>query len=93
MKPFTFKIGGEAGFGVTSAGISFSKIVARSGYHVFNYMEYPSLIRGGHNVAGCFISDKPIGAPYEHTNFLVAFNQDAINLHKKELTIVAIILQ
>lgn len=92
MKSFAIKIGGEAGFGVTSAGISLSKIISRLGYEVFNCLEYPSLIRGGHNVASCYISDKPLRAPYLHTDFLVAFNQDTINLHQDELTKNAIVL-
>ena len=48
-QPFVFKIGGEAGFGIGSAGLTFAKIASRSGYHVFDYLEYPSIIRGGHN--------------------------------------------
>src|SRR3989344_2342725 len=47
---FTFKIGGEAGFGIMTIGQVFSKTCTRSGYHIFDYVEYPSLIRGGHNV-------------------------------------------
>ena len=42
---FTWLIGGEAGFGIMTTGVVFSKIATRSGYHIFDYIEYPSLIR------------------------------------------------
>lgn len=92
MKPFAFKMGGEAGYGITTAGLTFSKIAARSGYHVFDCMEYPSIIRGGHNVVGCYVSTQPVRAPYTHTDLLIAFNQDAIDLHAHELSPGAIVL-
>src|SRR5689334_18464820 len=83
---YTFKIGGEAGFGIMTAGLVFSKIASRSGYYIFNYMEYPSLIRGGHNVMQTTVSDVPVYSQYQHTDFLIALNQETIDLHKHELT-------
>ncbi|MDO8626405.1 MAG: 2-oxoacid:acceptor oxidoreductase subunit alpha [Candidatus Magasanikbacteria bacterium] len=85
MRPFVFKIGGEAGFGIMSAGLTFSKIATRSGYSVFNYSEYPSLIRGGHNLMQVTISKAVARAPYQHTDFLVALNQETIDRHQSEL--------
>lgn len=86
MQPFTFKIGGEAGFGIMSAGLTFSKLATRSGYYIFNYAEYPSLIRGGHNVVQITIADRPIDATYTSTDFLVALNQNTLDLHAHELS-------
>jgi len=57
---FTWKIGGEAGFGIMTTGLVFSKLASRSGYHLFDYITYPSLIRGGHNSYEVRVSDKPI---------------------------------
>jgi 2-oxoglutarate/2-oxoacid ferredoxin oxidoreductase subunit alpha len=85
MKPFIFKIGGEAGFGVMSSGLIFSKLATRSGYCVFNYTEYPSIVRGGHNIMQVAVSDKPVAAPYKRADFLVALNQETIDLHIDEL--------
>ena len=85
MKPFTFKIGGEAGFGITSAGLTFSKIVSRSGYHAFDYMEYPSIVRGGHNVMQTTIADRRVATPFTTTDFLVALNQETMDRHAQEL--------
>ncbi len=85
MKPFTFKIGGEAGFGIMSSGLSFSKLAVRSGYYIFNYAEYPSIIRGGHNVMQVTVADEPVMAQYKNTDFLVALNQQTLDLHADEL--------
>ena len=44
-----WKMGGEAGFGVLSAGEVFARALTRRGLNVFVSDEHPSLIRGGHN--------------------------------------------
>lgn len=85
MKPFTFKIGGPAGYGIMSAGLAFSKLAVRSGYYIFDYTEYPSVIRGGHNVMQTTVSDEPVASQYLPTNFLVALNQETIDRHAGEL--------
>jgi 2-oxoglutarate ferredoxin oxidoreductase subunit alpha len=85
MKPFVFKIGGQAGFGIASTGLTMDKIATRSGYYVFDYLEYPSIIRGGHNVVETIISDEPVLSPFQHTDFLIAFGQETIDRHYKEL--------
>lgn len=84
-KHFSFKIGGPAGFGIMSAGGTFSKIAVRSGYHIFDYTEYPSIVRGGHNVMQVTVDKAVVTAPVQHTDFLVALNQETIELHKNEL--------
>lgn len=85
MKPFVFKIGGEAGFGIMSSGLTFSKVATHSGYQVFNYAEYPSLIRGGHNVMQVGVAKEKVVAAYLHTNFLVALNEETWQKHKASL--------
>lgn len=85
MKPFIFKIGGEAGYGIMSAGLTFAKVAVRSGYHVFSYTEYPSIIRGGHNIMQIALDHEALHAPYQHTNFLIALNQETIDQHAGEL--------
>lgn len=85
-KPFVFKVGGEAGFGVMSAGLTFAKLAVRSGYYTFDYSEYPSLVRGGHNVMSVTVDKEPVHSQYAHTDFLLALNQETIDFHKNELT-------
>ncbi|HEX9007843.1 MAG TPA: 2-oxoacid:acceptor oxidoreductase subunit alpha [Patescibacteria group bacterium] len=84
-KVYSIKIGGQAGQGIKSAGLIFSKIASRSGYHIYNYIEYPSLIRGGHNVMQTTFSLDKVYSQIRPVNFLIALNQETINLHLEEL--------
>src|SRR5664279_823802 len=82
---FTIKLGGQAGQGIKVAGLQLAKIASRSGYHIHTYTEYPSLIRGGHNVIQVLISDEEVTAPMKKTDLLIALNQDTINKHLDEI--------
>jgi len=79
------KIGGEAGFGIKVAGLILGKTLFNNGLYVFGYSEYPSLIRGGHNVYELNIAKQPITSATQKIDILVALNQETIDLHKKEL--------
>lgn len=83
---FAIKIGGLAGQGVKSAGQMLCKAATRSGYNIFTYTEFPSLIRGGHNVTQILISSDEVTAPLKKTDLLVALNQDTLNRHSDELS-------
>jgi 2-oxoglutarate/2-oxoacid ferredoxin oxidoreductase subunit alpha len=82
---FTLTIGGQAGQGIKSAGLMFAKIAVRSGYYSYDYTEYPSLIRGGHNIMQINVSRDEVTAPFEKTDFLIALNQQTIDLHVEEI--------
>ncbi|MDP2683427.1 MAG: 2-oxoacid:acceptor oxidoreductase subunit alpha [bacterium] len=86
MNDFTWKIGGEAGYGILSAGAMFTRAMLRAGMFVFDYPEYPSLIRGGHNTYEVSVSDEKIFAPRRPINILVALNEETIEEHKHELS-------
>lgn len=81
----SLKIGGMAGQGIKSAGLMFAKLATRSGYHIYTYTEYPSLIRGGHNAMQICIAKDEVMAPSTRTDLLVALNQETIKLHLHEL--------
>lgn len=83
---FSWKIGGEAGFGIMSSGEIFAKTCMRAGLRVFDYSEYPSLIRGGHNTYQVFATDEPVQAWRKSVNILVALNRETIKLHLDELS-------
>src|SRR3989338_2161366 len=83
---FTWKIGGEAGFGILTSGLVFSKIANRLGYYTFDYIEYPSLIRGGHNALEVVVSDEEAHALKKDIDFLVCLNEDTYKHHKHRLT-------
>jgi 2-oxoglutarate ferredoxin oxidoreductase subunit alpha len=82
---FNWKIGGEAGFGIKSAGLLFAKALMRAGYETYDYSEYPSLIRGGHNTYQVTISEIPLGSVDSTVDVLVALNQAGIDKHLAEL--------
>src|SRR3989344_9013084 len=68
----TWKIGGEAGFGIMAAGTMLARAYARRGYHVFATNEYPSLIRGGHNLITVRIAVKPFSSMNRDVHILIA---------------------
>lgn len=83
---FTFKVGGQAGQGIKSAGLMFAKLATRSGYSFYDYTEYPSLIKGGHNVMQVTFDVADVTSPAKTTDFLLALNQETIDFHTSELT-------
>ncbi|OGK17298.1 hypothetical protein A2774_03795 [Candidatus Roizmanbacteria bacterium RIFCSPHIGHO2_01_FULL_39_12c] len=89
---FTWKIGGEAGFGILTSGLVFSKIANRLGYFTFDYIEYPSLIRGGHNALEVVVSDEEVHALKQDIDFLVCLNEDTYKNHKHRLSGNAFVL-
>lgn len=82
---YSIKIGGQAGQGIKTSGISLAKVASRSGYFAYNYVEYPSLIKGGHNVIQTTFSAQEVYSQIRDVHFLVALDQNTINLHKDEL--------
>jgi len=91
-KRFLWKIGGEAGFGIQTTGLMFSKIATRMGYHIFDYFEYPSLIRGGHNTTETLVSDEEVTTTKHEVDLLVCLNKATYILHKHRLTTSSIVV-
>lgn len=85
VEEITWKIGGEAGFGIMSTGEMFARACMRAGLHVFSYSEYPSLIRGGHNTVQITASASPLTAHRTHVTILVALNKETLDLHLGEV--------
>lgn len=85
-------IGGEAGYGIMTSGLMMSKIFTRLGHFVFDYVEYPSLIRGGHNAYYVRGSDTQIYCQKRNVDILVALNRESIDKHKHELSQNAVVL-
>ncbi|MBU0590738.1 2-oxoacid:acceptor oxidoreductase subunit alpha [Candidatus Micrarchaeota archaeon] len=79
---FSFKIGAQAGAGVMVTGRMMAKCFTRGGFHVVEYPEYPSLVRGGHNVVEVAVSDKQMYSPTQKCDVVIALNKDAIFYHK-----------
>jgi len=85
MIDINVKIGGEAGFGIMTTGLLMGKIATRSGFYAFEYPEYPSLIRGGHNVVAIRISDKKVYSQEKKVDILVCLNEETLKLHQDEM--------
>lgn len=85
-------IGGEAGFGIMSAGTMLAKAFSRAGYGVIATNEYPSLIRGGHNFVSVRITTESAYAPKRSIQLLVALNKETVELHKEDLDEQALVV-
>lgn len=81
---FTLTVGGQAGQGVKSVGLLLAKIATRLGNHVYTYSEYPSLIKGGHNLTQVSISEEEVTAPRRTSEFWIALDQNTLNVHLSE---------
>jgi 2-oxoglutarate ferredoxin oxidoreductase subunit alpha len=80
-----WKIGGKAGYGIMTVGEMFSRIFARGGYYIHAHVEYPSLIRGGHNTFQIRIDDQPVHAPIEPIDLLVALDKNTVDFYVKKI--------
>ncbi|MFX0168264.1 MAG: 2-oxoacid:acceptor oxidoreductase subunit alpha [Candidatus Hodarchaeota archaeon] len=78
-------VGGEAGAGISAAGFVLGKVFMRGGLHVFGTVDYPSLIRGGHNFYMVRASLNPVYNQWDTHNLIVALDANTIQRHWKEL--------
>jgi 2-oxoglutarate ferredoxin oxidoreductase subunit alpha len=74
-------IGGEAGQGISRSGMLLGKALMRAGFHCFGEIDYPSLIRGGHNFYRVRASSREVHSPSPHTDLLVALNEETVSIH------------
>jgi len=78
-------IGGKAGQGINKVSGIVSQTLISHGYFTFNYRDYSSIIRGGHNFNVLSISDKPIASHESKLDGIIAMDEDTKNIHKSEL--------
>lgn len=78
-------IGGKAGQGINKISEIIANVLAKYGYFVFNYRDYQSLIRGGHNFSILSVSDKKIGSYETALDCIIALDENTLNLHKDKL--------
>src|SRR3989339_919340 len=81
----TILIGGAAGLGSAVTSHFIGKLFCSLGYYVFNYRDYPSLIKGGHNFNILKVSDKPVYSHEYKYDFILALDQKTVDIHKKDL--------
>lgn len=85
MVSINIKVGGEAGFGIMASGLLLVRTFSRGGLQGITINDYPSLIRGGHNVILIRVADHEIFATDNHADILLALNRQTIDLHKDEV--------
>ena len=81
----TIGIGGEAGQGVGRSGMLLGKSLMRAGFHAFGNIDYPSLIRGGHNYYTIRTSQRKVTSILEKPDLVVALNKETILIHQNEV--------
>lgn len=75
-----------------ASGTMLARTFSRLGYHVLATNEYPSLIRGGHNLVTVRVATKKFDALNRDLHILVALNHETIDLHKQELNEKTIVI-
>jgi 2-oxoglutarate ferredoxin oxidoreductase subunit alpha len=92
MKEFSTLIGGRAGDGINSAGFLVAQLFNRMGYSIYSYFDYPSLIKGGHNFSLVRAGEEKIRAHRNRCDFLLALNQDSVDLHPDLISADTVVL-
>jgi len=78
-------VGGQAGQGSDRTSLLIAETLTSLGFYVFNYRDYPSLIKGGHNFNILKISDKPVYSHENSIDVILALDQKTVDIHKKDL--------
>lgn len=85
-------VGGAAGDGIAASGESFAKACTRSGYHVFAYNSYQSVIRGGHVCMHIRIGQQKIWTQGDGLDYLVALNEETVQRYGRRVASGGVIL-
>lgn len=81
----SWKIGGQQGEGIESAGELLADGLNGQGYHLYGYRTFSSRIRGGHTNYQVRISTKPIASVADSLDLLFALDQETIALCAGEI--------
>lgn len=92
ISQLSWKVGGQQGEGIESTGEIFSTTLNRMGYYLYSYRHFSSRIKGGHTNNNIRISTKEVRSISDHTNILVAFDQETIDINAAELVDNGVIL-
>jgi 2-oxoglutarate ferredoxin oxidoreductase subunit alpha len=86
VESLLLRLGGESGIdNAISAGAVLTLSVARSGYHVHTFRTYPAEIKGGPVMFQLRAGVQPIPSLGDQLDVLLAFNEEAWDLHHKAL--------
>jgi 2-oxoglutarate ferredoxin oxidoreductase subunit alpha len=80
------RLAGESGIdNAISAGDVLTQSAARSGYHVHTFRTYPAEIKGGPVMFQLRVGVRPLPSLGDQLDILLAFNEEAWDLHHKAL--------
>ena len=82
----------KAGEGVMLASKLFAKLCKRSGLEVFNYYEYPSLIKGGQQSGQVYASQNQAHCQHRRLDLLVLLHEKFLAEHLEELDEKSLVL-
>ncbi|MCA9379676.1 2-oxoacid:acceptor oxidoreductase subunit alpha [Candidatus Dojkabacteria bacterium] len=85
IKRFAIKFGGESGQGINSLGEILAKALKNTGYKIFGYREYPSLIRGGYASYQIDIGNEAINSSSQFCDILVCSSRRSIYQYLRDL--------
>src|SRR3990167_6939844 len=85
MSRISLKIVGASGQGIISIGEILARCLKRSGYCVFGYREYNSLIKGGHGSYQIDVSNQMIQSSEEQVDMLVCLNHHGFEHNLREV--------
>ena len=88
QSPFSlnWKIAGKAGEGVMVVSKILTKACKRHGLNAFNYLEYPSLIKGGHQTGQVYASNQGGICQHRQLDLLITLGKNGLTQHQAELT-------
>jgi 2-oxoglutarate ferredoxin oxidoreductase subunit alpha len=81
----TVRVAGEGGEGVISTGELLTTAVARTRRDVFTFRTYPAEIKGGPAMFQLRCADHPVLSVGAQLDVLLAFNEEAVDLHVHDL--------
>jgi len=80
----SFNIGGAAGQGIDTIGDLLTQVFVKAGFYTFTIKDYESRIRGGYNFTQVRVSDRPVFAPADEIDVIVALTlEGAVNPRKQ----------
>lgn len=85
MIDYTILIGGAAGQGIETLVLMLEKTIKRSGYNIFTYKNYMSMVRGGHNFMQIRFSERQVFTYKTKVDMIFALTSETIDLHIKNL--------
>ena len=85
VQQISWKIGGQQGEGIESAGELLAIGLNQLGYYLYGYRVFSSRIRGGHTNYNIRVSTMPIASVADGIDVLIALDQETIALCAREV--------